>query len=204
MVDFHRLAIPIIIILAVGGIISFFLAYSFYPKKNVNVNVDGLCFELVGSAFNQYKNLDARRAIRILGLQLDAMESHVGLIPISFSGTKDEISKFSALYNIEITKSKRINNLPENKGNVDKYIVDGNVPKVQFKRLVEGLTIQDFDPLNKTVKSSIGIRPNAFLSEDQSREIGQNISSFMQSGIKRIVESGDTNVIRSAECRNVS
>jgi hypothetical protein len=203
LVDFHRLAIPIIIILAIGGIISFFLAYSFYPKKNVNVNVDGLCFELVGSAFNQYKNLDARRAIRILGLQLDAMESHVGLIPISFSGTKDEISKFSALYNIEITKSNRISNLPENKGNI-KYIVDGNVPKVQFKRLVEGLTIQDFDPLNKTVKSSIGMRPNAFLSEDQSREIGQNISTFMQSGIKRIVESGDTNVIRSAECRNVS
>jgi len=158
LVDFHRLAIPIIIILAIGGIISFFLAYSFYPKKNVNVNVDGLCFELVGSAFNQYKNLDARRAIRILGLQLDAMESHVGLIPISFSGTKDEISKFSALYNIEITKSNRISNLPENKGNIDKYIVDGNVPKVQFTRLVEGLTIQDFDPLNKTVKSSIGIR----------------------------------------------
>ena len=188
----------------IGGIISFFLAYSFYPKKNVNVNVDGLCFELVGSAFNQYKNLDARRAIRILGLQLDAMESHVGLIPISFSGTKDEISKFSALYNIEITKSNRTSNLPENKGNIDKYIVDGNVPKVQFKRLVEGLTIQDFDPLNKTVKSSIGIRPNTFLSEDQSREIGQNIRSFMQSGIKRIVESGDTNVIRSEECRNVS
>lgn len=203
MVDFHRLAIPIIII-AIGGIISFFLAYSFYPKKNVNVNVDGLCFELVGSAFNQYKNLDARRAIRILGLQLDAMESQVGLIPISFSGTKDEISKFSALYNIEITKSNRTSNLPENKGNIDKYIVDGNVPKVQFKRLVEGLTIQDFDPLNKTVKSSIGIRPNTFLSEDQSREIGQNIRSFMQSGIKRIVESGDTNVIRSEECRNVS
>ncbi|MGH9976423.1 MAG: hypothetical protein ACRD8Z_11380, partial [Nitrososphaeraceae archaeon] len=52
-----RLAIPIIIILTIGGIISFFLAYSFYPKKNVNVNVDGLCFELVGSAFNQYTNL---------------------------------------------------------------------------------------------------------------------------------------------------
>lgn len=170
----------------------------------MNVNVDGLCFELVGSAFNQYKNLDAQRAIRILGLQLDAMESHVDLIPISFSGTKDEISKFSALYNIEITKSNRIGNIPENKGNIDKYIVDGNVPKVQFKRLVEGLTIQDFDPRNNTVKSRIGIRPNAFLSEDESREIVQNISSFMQSGIKRIVESGDTNVIRSAECRNVS
>jgi hypothetical protein len=203
LVDFHRLAIPIIIILAIGGIISFFLAYSFYPKKNVNVNVDGLCFELVGSAFNQYKNLDARRAIRILGLQLDAMESQVGLIPISFSGTKDEISKFSALYNIEITKSNRTSNLPENKGNIDKYIVDGNVPKVQFKRLVEGLTIQDFDPLNKTVKSSIGIRPNTFLSEDQSREIGQKIRSFMQYGIKRIVERGDTNVIRSEDCRGV-
>jgi hypothetical protein len=41
MVDYGRLAIPAILILAVGGVISFFLAYNFYPEKHENVTVDG-------------------------------------------------------------------------------------------------------------------------------------------------------------------
>jgi hypothetical protein len=42
LVDFQKLAIPIIVILAISGIFSFFLAYNFYPKKNVNINVDAV------------------------------------------------------------------------------------------------------------------------------------------------------------------
>jgi hypothetical protein len=34
---------PAILILAVGGVISFFLAYNFYPEKHENVTVDGRC-----------------------------------------------------------------------------------------------------------------------------------------------------------------
>jgi hypothetical protein len=34
MVDYGRLAIPAILILAVGGVISFFLAYNFSPEKH--------------------------------------------------------------------------------------------------------------------------------------------------------------------------
>jgi hypothetical protein len=203
LVDFQRLAIPIIVILAIGGITSFFLAYSFYPKKNVNVNVDGLCFELIGSAFNEYQNLDAQRAIRILRLQLNVMDSHVDFIPITFTGTNDEISMFSSKYNIGTTKSDKIGNESESMSYVDKYIVDGIISKANFKRIIDGLTIQDFDLLNKTVESTVGVQPNSYLSQEESREIVQNIKNFMQAGVKRIIESSDTSVIESAECRNV-
>ena len=104
MVDFHRLAIPIIVILAISGIISFFLAYNFYPKKNVNVNVDGICYELLGSAFDQYKNLETQRSVRALQLQLNAIEPPNAAIPISFSGTKDGVMEFSSKYDINITQ----------------------------------------------------------------------------------------------------
>jgi hypothetical protein len=36
-----RLAIPAILILPIGGVISFLLAYNFYPEKQENVTVDG-------------------------------------------------------------------------------------------------------------------------------------------------------------------
>ena len=57
MVDYGRLAIPAILILAVGGVISFFLAYNFYPEKHENVTVDGRCYELLDAAHKQYVNL---------------------------------------------------------------------------------------------------------------------------------------------------
>ena len=63
-------------------------------KKNVNINVDGSCYELLGSAFAQYKNLEAQKSIIALQLQLDAIESPSATIPISFSGTKDGIIEF--------------------------------------------------------------------------------------------------------------
>jgi hypothetical protein len=93
---FHRLAIPIIVILVIGGILSFPLAYNFYPKKNVNVNIDDSCYELPGSAFDQYKKFYAQRSKRVLQLQVDAIEPTNALIPISYSGTEDSIREFSS------------------------------------------------------------------------------------------------------------
>ena len=67
MVDFHRLTIPIIVILIVGGTISFFLAYGFYPEKHVNVKVDEKCYEFLDNALTKYNRLQAER--RIIGIK---------------------------------------------------------------------------------------------------------------------------------------
>ncbi len=67
MLDITRLAVPAIAILAIGGVISFLLAYSFYPEKHENVTVDDRCYELLGTAHEQYVNLAARRDIETSG-----------------------------------------------------------------------------------------------------------------------------------------
>ena len=149
MVDFHRLAIPLIIILAISGVISFFLAYNFYPKKNVNVNVGGVCYELVGSAFNQYKDLETQRSVRTLELQLNAIEPPNAAIPISFSGTKDEVIEFSSKYDINITANNQI-------GNINEYVVNGIIKKPYLERILDLEQIES-NPLNRTVLSTVGL-----------------------------------------------
>jgi len=199
LVDFHRLAIPIIVILAIGGIVSFLLAYNFYPKKNVNVNVDDACYELLGSAYDQYKTLDAQRSIRVLKLQLDAIEPSNAPIPISYSGTKGAVKEFSSKYGIDIIDNKQI-------GNIDKYVVNGIVQKPSFKQILENLTTVDFDLSNKTVEGTLGMRANPFLTQEEGVKIAQDIKSFMKIGIGNIVENRDNNNnnIRHAECRTSS
>lgn len=193
--DFHRLAIPIIVILAISGIISFFLAYNFYPKKNVNVNVNGVCYELLGSAFDQYKDLEVQRALRTLQLQLNAIETPNAAIPVSFSGTKDGVTEFSSRYDINITENNQI-------GNTDKYIVNGMVQKPYLKQILEDLKTIDSNPLNSTVLSTVGLRPNSFITQEEGRQIAQNAIGFMQTGIRLIVENDNTRDINTAECRS--
>jgi hypothetical protein len=194
-VDFHRLAIPIIVILAISGIISFFLAYNFYPKKNVNVNVDGICYELLGSAFDQYKDLEVQRALRTLQLQLNAIETPNAAIPVSFSGTKDGVTEFSSRYDINITENNQI-------GNTDKYVVNGMVQKPYLKQILEDLKTIDSNPLNRTVLSTVGLRPNSLITQEEGRQIAQNAIGFMQTGIRQIVENDNTGDINTAECRS--
>lgn len=193
--DFHRLAIPIIVILAISGIISFFLAYNFYPKKNVNVNVNGVCYELLGSAFDQYKDLEVQRALRTLQLQLNAIETPNAAIPVSFSGTKDGVTEFSSRYDINITENNQI-------GNTDKYVVNGMVQKPYLKQILEDLKTIDSNPLNRTVLSTVGLRPNSFITQEEGRQIAQNAIGFMQTGIRQIVENDNTGDINTAECRS--
>jgi hypothetical protein len=56
MVNLRGLAIPAIIVLLVGGTISFFMAFSFYPEKHVNIKINGECYEFLDEAYAKYKN----------------------------------------------------------------------------------------------------------------------------------------------------
>ncbi len=51
MIDYYKFAIPGIVVVIIGGMISGLMAYNFYPEKHVNVNIDdGKCYELLDSA----------------------------------------------------------------------------------------------------------------------------------------------------------
>lgn len=91
------------------------------------MDFDGICYELLGSAYEKYKKLDAQRAIAILKFQYEAIEPPNALIPISFSGTEDGIKEFSSKYNIEITENNQIGDKLNNENKIDKFIVYGIV-----------------------------------------------------------------------------
>jgi hypothetical protein len=130
----------------------------------------------LGSAFAQYKNLEAQKSSIALQLQLDAIESPSATIPISFSGTKDGIIEFSSRYDIDITKP-------------------------YLNQILEDSKATDSNPLNRTVLSTVGLQPNSFITQEEGRQIAYNTTDFMQSGIRQIVENDKIGDINAAECR---
>src|SRR5215218_8566121 len=155
MIDYYKFAIPAIVIVIIGGMISGLLAYNFYPEKHVNVNIgDDKCYELLDSANLEYQNLAAKNEIEILRLQLDAIETEQATLPITFSGTQAGISDFTDKYNIiNIISDEPISD----NSNVDKRIVKSTISKSEFQRIVNDLTLEDVYPSSKTVAGSIGL-----------------------------------------------
>jgi hypothetical protein len=45
--SFYKLAFPGILALLAVRAVGFLLAFSYYPEKHVNVNVDGACYRLI-------------------------------------------------------------------------------------------------------------------------------------------------------------
>jgi hypothetical protein len=203
MVDFHRLAIPIIVLLVVGGTVSFFLAYGFYPEKHVNVQINGECYEFLDDAHLKYKKLQAERELLVLKLQANAIESSNAIIPVIFSGTGAEIDDLISEYNIKMITSQRIE---ANNNHIDKYIVKATISKQDLERIINDLTVKDFDPLKKTIFGSIGLQSNSYITEEQGKRISLYSNDFMRNGIQKIMDDGSGNDIdydgvKQAECR---
>jgi hypothetical protein len=201
MIDYYKFAIPGIVIVIIGGMISGIMAYNFYPEKHVNVNIDdGKCYELLDSANVKYQNLAAKNKIEILKLQLDAINSEkeqAVILPVTFSGTQAGISDFTDKYNI----INIISDTPiSDNSNVDKRIVKATITKSEFQRIVNDLTLKDVKPLSETVAGSIGLQPNTYITPAEGKQISLSSNDFMREGIHEIVESNYDGV-KSAECR---
>jgi hypothetical protein len=201
MIDYYKFAIPVIVVVIIGGMISGLMAYNFYPEKHVNVNIDdGKCYELLDSANVKYQNLAAKNKIEILKLQLDAINSEkeqAVILPVIFSGTQAGISDFTDKYNmINIISDTPISDI----SNVDKRIVKATITKSEFQRIVNDLTLKDVKPLSETVAGSIGLQPNTYITPAEGKQISLSSNDFMREGIHEIVESNYDGV-KSAECR---
>ncbi|HKG41687.1 MAG TPA: hypothetical protein VKA98_06085 [Nitrososphaeraceae archaeon] len=202
MIDYYKFAIPAIVVVVIGGMISGLMAYNFYPEKHVNVNIgNDKCYELLDSANLKYQNLAAKNEIEILKLQLDAInlekEEQAVVLPVTFSGTHDEISGFKNKYNtINIISDTPISD----NSNVDKRIVKATISETEFQRIVNDLTLKDVKPLSKTVAGSIGLQPNTYITPAEGKQISLNSNEFMREGIHEIVES-EYDGVKPAECR---
>jgi hypothetical protein len=198
MIDYYKFALPAIVVVIIGGMVSGLMAYNFYPEKHVNVNIgDDKCYELLDSANLEYQNLAAKNEIEILRLQLDAIETEQATLPVTFSGTQAGISDFTDKYNIiNIISDEPISD----NSNVDKRIVKSTISKSEFQRIVNDLTLKDVKPLSKTVAGSIGLQPNTYITPAEGKQISLNSNEFMREGIHEIVESKYDGV-KPAECR---
>ena len=203
MVDFRALAIPAIIVLLVGGTISFFMAFSFYPEKHVNVKINGECYEFLDNAYAKYKKLQAEKELLIFRLQANAIGSPNTIIPVIFSGTGEEVDDFVNRYNINIITSQKIG---ANNNYIDKYVIKATMTKQDFERIINDLTIKDLDPLTKSISGSIGLQPNSYITEQEGERISLYSKDFMRNGIQQIIDASNANSsdydgVKQAECR---
>ncbi|HJU59661.1 MAG TPA: hypothetical protein VJ583_07915 [Nitrososphaeraceae archaeon] len=195
--SFYKLAFPGILALLVVGTVGFLLAFSYYPEKHVNVDIDGTCYELLDESNEKHKILRAQNEINIKKMQLNMIEYGDANLPIVFSGFKENVDDFIKQYNIRnIISSQKVSDNPT----FDKFIIKATLSKNELQKIVNDLTLNDFYP-TLSVKGSVGLGPNKYISSEEGKIISAESKGFMENGIKGIVES---NVgIKLAECRNI-
>ena len=196
----YKLAFPGILALLAVGTVGFLLAFSYYPEKHVNVDIDGKCYELLDTANEKHKILRAEDEINVKQMQLNMIEYKDTSLPIVFSGFKKDLDDFINQYDIRnILSVQKVSDNPT----FDKFIIQATLSKQELEKIVNDLTISDFYPM-LSVKGSVGLGPNKYISTEEGKVISAESKKFMQKGIKNIVESNiEVEGIKLAECRNI-
>ena len=196
----YKLAFPGIVALLAVGTAGFLLAFSYYPEKHVNVDIDGKCYELLDVSNEKHKILRAEDEINVKQMQLNMIEHKGNSLPIVFSGFKKDLDDFINQYDIRnILSVQKVSDNPT----FDKFIIKATLSKNELQKIVNDLTISDFYPM-LSVKGSVGLGPNKSISTEEGKVISAESKKFMQKGIKNTVESNiEVEGIKLAECRNI-
>ena len=196
----YKLAFPSILALLAVGTAGFLLAFSYYPEKHVNVDIDGKCYELLDVSNEKHKILRAENEINVKQMQLNMIEHKDTSLPIVFSGFKKDLDDFINQYDIRnILSVQKVSENPT----FDKFIIKATLSKIDLEKIVNDLTISDFYPI-LSVKGSVGLGPNKYISTEEGKVISAESKKFMEKGIKNIVESNiKVEGIKLAECRNI-
>lgn len=177
MVDYTKIAIPGIVVLAVVGVIGFFLALNLYPEKHVNVTVRGKCYELLDEANQRYQSLASRNEIEKLRLQLSKIESESAYLPIIFTGKDTDISDFQNKSKFNVTSQQKLKYFP----NINASVTTANISKNELAKIIGNLTLDDVSTSAKTVAGSVGIDSNKYITPAESRDV-----SFVWRKISRV------------------
>ena len=196
MINYTALALPLIVILAISGVISFFVVYSFYPEKHENIKIDGRCYELVDAAHERFMNLSAEMKIKTMLLQISKVESPNARIPIILNGKDSEVDNFIDTHNLTVTSNQKVVYFPRTNGSV----VTADITKPDLLYIVEHLSMFDVLPSSKSIVGSIGIQPNKYISLSEERNVTLEIDKLMQNKLRQIIETSEG--VESAECRN--
>ena len=196
MINYATLAIPIMAVLAIGGVISFFVVYSFYPEKHENISIDGKCYELLGMAHQKYGNLTAEAEINKMILQISNVEPNNAVIPIIFNGKDSEVNNFKNTYNLTVTSNQKVMYFPKINGSV----VTADITKPNLLKIVEHLSLFDVFPSSKSVVGSIDIQPNKYISPSEEKNVSLELDKLMKNKLRQIIDTSEG--VESAECRN--
>ena len=197
--DYHKLSLPTIIIFEIEGVISFLLAFNFYPEKHVNVNVDGKCYKLLDKANIQYQNLAATNRLLVLKMQIGYIESANSKIPIIFSGYEERINEFLQIYPFQIIEKQNITNSVN--PSLNKNIVKAIVSKNELSNLINNSKISDFYQYSNSIIGSIGIQSTQYFTLEEGKAVSNKSKELMYNGLKEIIERKEG--VKSAECRNI-
>jgi hypothetical protein len=196
MVNYGLIAIPLIAMLAIGGVISFFIVFSFYPEKHENVNIDGKCYELVGEAHEKITKLTAETKITKMLLQISKIDSQNAIIPIIFNGNESEVINFIDKYDLAVISNQKVIYFP----NINGSVVTANVTKTDLQNILGNLSILDMMPSSKSVAGSIGIQPNKYITYDEDKDVSSLVDKIQKGRLMDIVHNSEG--VNSAECRN--
>ena len=137
-------------------------------------------------------------------LKIGAVKPPNAIFSIIFTGTKGEIANFTTKYSNGLTIVSNEGIVPNGTNvDVDRRIVKATVTKSEFQRIVNDLTIDDFDPLKKTVGGSIGLQSTPNITPEQEKQIVSSLNQLMHNGILQIVVNSkqEAGSIKSSECR---
>lgn len=196
MINYTTLATPIIAILAIGGVIGFFIVYSYYPEKHENMKIDGKCYEFVDAAHKKITTLDAEMKIKKMVLQISKVEPPNARIPIAFNGKDSEVNNFINIYNLTVTSNQKVMYFPKINGSV----VTADITKPDLLKIIEHLSLFDVFPSSKSVLGSIGIQPNKYISPAEERNVSLELDKLMKNKLRQIIDTSEG--VESAECRN--
>lgn len=190
--NLQSIIVPGIVIGIIGGILLFFAAYNYYPQKNVNINLNGKCYEFLDVAYQKYKDLVAIRERELLKLQIESLKGSNSIVPITFSGSSVNVEHIIDKFDINVTQIQR---LGDQNTQVDMMIVKGGVSTVRLQQLLENIS-----DVTKESMPKFGILPNTGISASESTRISDKIDQFMTSGVKKIVLEEDS--VKRTECRS--
>src|ERR1051325_11452903 len=183
MINYATLALPIIAVLAISGVISFFAVYSFYPEKHENIKIDGNCYELLGTAHEKFTNLNAAMKIKTMLLQISKVEPPNARVPIIFNGKDFEIDNFIDTHNLTVTSNQKVMYFPRTNGSV----VTADITKPDLLHIVEHLSLYDVLPSSKSVVGSIGIQPNKYISPSEEKNVTLEVGNLMKNKLIHII-----------------
>jgi hypothetical protein len=188
--------VPGIVIGIIGGILLFFAAYNYYPQKNVNINLNGKCYEFLDEAFQKYQDLVSNRERELLKLQIASLEGSNSFVPIIFSGSSDDVYYIIDKFDIKVTE---IQTLGDQNTQVDKMIIKGVINTTTLEQILDNIS-DTFTGTTANSMPKIGILPNSGISVSEGAKISDNMDQFMISGLKEIIS--EKNGVKETECRS--